>query len=303
MKRDKIIIGTRNSKLAEIYAERAKKLLSSFFNNKIEISKIQTSGDIKKDSRLDEYGGKGIFIKEIETDLINKKIDLAVHSLKDMPTVENELLITNCFLKRNDPKEILISKNGKRLEELDPKSIIGTSSFRREYQIKQKRKDLNFKIIRGNIETRIKKLRNEDYDAIILAKAGLMCLDSKNFITQEFETSDFIPSAGQGIVVVQCRKDDKDIIDLIENINDENSRICARAERKVLEILSGDCSTPVGVISFLKDDKIKIAAELFSVDGKKRYYVDLTKEKKFYIELGIEIGKILKKESKGSYKI
>ena len=280
MKRDKIIIGTRNSKLAEIYAERAKKLLSSFFNNKIEISKIQTSGDIKKDSRLDEYGGKGIFIKEIETDLINKKIDLAVHSLKDMPTVENELLITNCFLKRNDPKEILISKNGKRLEELDPKSIIGTSSFRREYQIKQKRKDLNFKIIRGNIETRIKKLRNEDYDAIILAKAGLMCLDSKNFITQEFETSDFIPSAGQGIVVVQCRKDDKDIIDLIENINDENSRICARAERKVLEILSGDCSTPVGVISFLKDDKIKIAAELFSVDGKKRYYVDLTKEKK-----------------------
>ena len=168
---------------------------------------------------------------------------------------------------------------------------------------KIKNKDIELKEIRGNIETRIKKLRNEDYDAIILAKAGLMCLDSKNFITQEFETSDFIPSAGQGIVVVQCRKDDKDIIDLIENINDENSRICARAERKVLEILSGDCSTPVGVISFLKDDKIKIAAELFSVDGKKRYYVDLTKEKKFYIELGIEIGKILKKESKGSYKI
>ena len=202
MKKNKILIGTRASKLAMIYANRAKNEINKVFSGEIEIIKITTDGDKNQKDRLSEIGGKGLFSKKIEEELIDKNIDLAVHSLKDMPSEETLGLISNCFLKRNAPEEILITKDNKKFSELNSNAIIGTSSYRREFQLKRIRNDLNYKTIRGNIDTRISKINNKDYDGIILAKAGIKSLDLDHLISQEFSTQEIIPSAGQGIVSI-----------------------------------------------------------------------------------------------------
>ena len=302
MKIGKIIIGSRGSKLALIYAEKAKDALKNVFNGNIEIKKISTTGDQNQNERLSEIGGKGLFSKNIELQLIEKKIDIAVHALKDMPSFETKGLYTGCFLKRNYSNEILISKNNIKFDELKPKSIVGTSSLRREYQLKRKRNDLIFKLIRGNVDTRIKKLKEGTYDAIILSKAGIDCLKLNDQITEEFLNNDIIPSAGQGIIAIQCRQEDSEMIDLLKKINDEKTKTSALAERELLKTLDGDCDTAIGVSSVIKDKTITIEAELFSIDGKKRYYIKSEKELKLASELGKEMGKILKERSKGSYK-
>tara|TARA_B100001758_G_scaffold245993_1_gene260117 strand:- start:564 stop:1475 length:912 start_codon:yes stop_codon:yes gene_type:complete len=302
MKIGKIIIGSRGSKLALIYAEKAKDALKNVFNGNIEIKKISTTGDQNQNERLSEIGGKGLFAKNIELQLIEKKIDIAVHALKDMPSFETKGLYTGCFLKRNYSNEILISKNNIKFDKLKPKSIVGTSSLRREYQLKRKRNDLIFKLIRGNVDTRIKKLKEGTYDAIILSKAGIDCLKLNDQISEEFLDNDIIPSAGQGIIAIQCRQEDSEMIDLLKKINDEKTKMSALAEKEVLKTLDGDCDTAIGVSSVIKDKTITIEAELFSIDGKKRYYIKSEKELKLASELGKEMGKILKERSKGSYK-
>ncbi len=302
MKRDKFIIGTRGSKLALIYTEKVTKFLKKVSSTHIEIKQIVTSGDENQNDRLSNIGGKGLFSKKIETELINHKIDIAVHALKDMPTIETEGLITNFYLKRNSPNEIFISNNNIKFQDLKPNSIIGTSSYRREYQLQSIRSDLNYKLIRGNVDTRIKKLENGDYDAILLSKAGIEALGLDNKITQEFNTEELIPCAGQGIIAIQCRENDQEIINILEKINDNQSRIIANAERNVLKILEGDCDTAVGVYAKIIKDIVNIKAELFSVDGKQRFYVDESENKKMINDLSIKIGEKLKSESKGSYK-
>ena len=302
MKIGKIIIGSRGSKLALIYAEKAKDALKNVFNGNIEIKKISTAGDQNQNERLSEIGGKGLFSKNIELQLIEKKIDIAVHALKDMPSFETKGLYTGCFLKRNYSNEILISKNNIKFDKLKPKSIVGTSSLRREYQLKRKRNDLIFKLITGNVDTRIKKLKEGTYDAIILSKAGIDCLKLNDQISEEFLNNDIIPSAGQGIIAIQCRQEDSEMIDLLKKINDEKTKMSALAEKEVLKTLDGDCDTAIGVSSVIKDKTITIEAELFSIDGKKRYYIKSEKELKLASELGKEMGKILKERSKGSYK-
>ena len=302
MKRDKIIIGTRGSKLALIYTEKVTKFLKKVSSTHIEIKQIVTSGDENQNDRLSNIGGKGLFSKKIETELINHKIDIAVHALKDMPTIETEGLITNFYLKRNSPNEIFISNNNIKFQDLKPNSIIGTSSYRREYQLQSIRSDLNYKLIRGNVDTRIKKLENGDYDAILLSKAGIEALGLDNKITQEFNTEELIPCAGQGIIAIQCRENDQEIINILEKINDNQSRIIANAERNVLKILEGDCDTAVGVYAKIIKDIVNIKAELFSVDGKQRFYIDESDNEKMINDLSIKIGEKLKSESKGSYK-
>ncbi len=302
MKKNKLLIGTRASKLAMIYAERVKNQISRVFSGEIELVKITTAGDQNQKDRLHEIGGKGLFSKKIEQDLIDKKIDLAVHALKDMPSEETKGLITNCFLKRNPPEEILVSLGNKKLKELSTNSIIGTSSFRREFQLKRIRDDLIYKTIRGNVDTRISKLNNKEYDGIILSKAGLKSLNLDNLISQEFSTDEIIPSAGQGIVSIQCRENDENIINLLSKINDKQSSISALSEREVLNILEGDCFTAVGVFSKVKEGNFEISGELFSVDGKKRYFKKIKDKVSNYLNASIELGNYLKAEAMNNYK-
>jgi hydroxymethylbilane synthase len=303
MKSKNIIIGSRGSKLALIYAETAKRIISENYKDfNIEIKKITTDGDLNTKDRLSDVGGKGLFSKKIEQELQQKKIDLAVHALKDMPSEEPEDLLTNCFLERNDPREILISKKNLTLYELPSNAVVGTSSFRREFQLKQIRKDLNFKLIRGNVDTRIKKMNSESYDAIILSYAGLKSLNLQNNISQFFSVSEVVPSAGQGVVALQCRKTDNDLINLLNKINHLPTHNCITAERSVLKILEGDCETAVGANAFIEGEKITLSAELFSLDGSKRFFQQDSKDLSKSRELGIEIGKKLKIESNNSYK-
>ena len=302
MKKDKIVIGSRGSKLALIYAEKVKLELEKEFSNKIEIKKIVTSGDKNQKDRLSNLGGKGLFCTKIENELINNEIDIAVHALKDMPSIETKELTTNFFLKRNSPNEILISKSNIKFEDLKSNSIIGTSSYRREFQLKQKRSDLNYKLIRGNVDTRIKKLENGEYDAILLSKAGIDALGFNEKISQEFDVDELIPCAGQGIIAIQCRDNDNEMKDILEKINNKESRILANAEREVLKILEGDCDTAIGVYAKIENEKINLKTELFSVDGNERYFVNESGEKESFLNLSKNIGEQLKSKSKGSYK-
>ena len=302
MKREKIIIGSRGSRLATIYADNVKAKLKEVFFKDIEIKKIVTSGDENQKDRLSNLGGKGLFSKKIEDELLENKIDIAVHALKDMPSIETDGLETNYFLKRNSPNEILVSNKKIKFNDLKPNSIVGTSSYRREYQLKNKSSDLDYKLIRGNVDTRIKKMENGDYDAIILSKAGIDSLEINKKITEEFKTDDLIPCAGQGIIAIQCRNSDVEIKQLLEKINDKHSRIRANTEREVLKTLEGDCDTAVGAFSNIDGSNIILSAELFSVDGKNRYFVKETKDINLAKELGREVGEALKSQSKGSYK-
>ena len=302
MKKTKLIIGTRGSKLALIYAEKVKDKLGEFFSDEIKLKKIVTTGDQHQTKRLSDIGGKGLFAKQIEKELIDGSIDLAVHALKDMPTIQTQNLLTNSFLKRNSPNEILISKQNIKFEELQPNSVIGTSSYRREYQLKNKRSDLIYKVIRGNIDTRIQKLENGEYDAILLSKAGIIELNLQDKISQEFTVEELTPCAGQGIIAIQCRSDDEEIKKILEKINHNETRIIAKAEREVLKVLEGDCDTAVGVYAKVIENKIDLTAELFSVDGKQRYFIKKTIDKERIIDISKEVGEQLKLSSKGSYK-
>ena len=272
----KIVIGSRGSKLSLIYAQIAKNKILQNNNLKDEdivIKEIITKGDQVQDVRLSEVGGKGLFSKNIEKELQEKKIDIAVHALKDLPAIETKGLIINAFLERNDPREILISRDKKKkINELKPNAIIGTSSFRREFQIKNIRSDLNFKLIRGNVETRIKKLNDGLYDAIILSYAGIKSLKIDNEISEIFSVKNIIPSAGQGIISLQCRENDNKILSILKKTNHNETRQRANAERNVLKVLEGDCETPIGVHATIKGDEIILEAELFSLDGSERFY-------------------------------
>ena len=301
----KITIGSRASKLALIYAHNAKKKIlqnTNLNDENIVIKKIITKGDEIQDIRLSEIGGKGLFSSNIEKELQEKKIDIAVHALKDMPAIETDGLRTDTFLKRNDPREILVTRDKKKLRELKTNAIIGTSSYRREFQIKKIRSDLNFKIIRGNIDTRIKKLNDGLYDAIILSYAGIKSLIIEDKITEVFSTDEIIPSAGQGIIALQCRNNDDKIISILNKINDYETSQRAHAERNVLKILEGDCETAVGAHATIKENEITLEAELFSLDGKLRFYEKKSSQVNDAKELGKIVGEKLKKESNNSYK-
>ena len=268
---EKLIIGSRGSKLALKYAEIAKKAFLKELDIEIEIKKITTDGDLVLDRRTSEIGGKGEFIKNIEKELINKNIDVAVHSLKDVPSFKTKGLRIECFLKRNDPQEVLINKENLTLDKIKKNSVIGTSSLRREFQLKHLRPDLNFKLIRGNIDTRIKKLDEDQYDSIILAKAGLLSLSIENRISEVFECEKIVPPAGQGTIVIQSREDDDKLNNILSKINHFETSIESKIERKILSVLEGDCNTAAGIYANVRGKNVNIIAELFSDDGNKKF--------------------------------
>ena len=290
----KIIIGARGSKLSLAYASKVKDhILKSSKGIDIHIKIIKTSGDIHKDTKVSEIGGKNLFCKEIEENLIKNNIDIAVHSLKDMESFEHKELIIGAFIKRNDPRDTLVSNKIKNLRELSEDTIIGSGSRRRELQLKKLNKNISVTSIRGNIDTRIKKVEENKFDAIILAAAGLKSLDLESKISFTFKTYEMLPAVGQGIIAVQCRKHDELIFDIIKKINDKETSLCAMAERKMLQTIGGDCETAVGGLAEIHNNNLKLKAQLFSDIGEDDFNYELTGKDTDASSIGKAVGEKL----------
>ena len=274
---NKITIGARGSKLSLAYVAKVKNLiLENSKDTDINVKTIKTSGDIHQNIKISEIGGKNLFCKEIEENLIENNIDIAVHSLKDMESVEHKDLMIGAFVKRNDPRDSLVSKKIKNLSELNNSIIIGSSSRRRELQLKKINKKISVVNLRGNIDTRIQKVEEKKLDAIILAAAGIKSLKLENKIGLIFETNEMLPAVGQGIIAVQCRKNDKLISDIIKKINDRETSLCAKAERKMLQTIGGDCETAVGGLAEIHNNNLKLKAQLFSDLGDESFECEIT---------------------------
>ena len=274
----KITIGARGSKLSLAYVKKVKDLLIK--NNKelneedIDFKAIKTSGDVNLNKKISEIGGKNLFCKEIEESLIAKDIDIAVHSLKDMDSIENNKLIIGAYLKRNDFRDIIVSERIKNINDLKDGVKIGSSSRRRELQLKKINKKISVINIRGNIDTRINKVIENRLDGIILAAAGVKSLKLEKKISLTFNIDHILPAVGQGIIAVQCRKEDK-IENLIKKINHSETSVCAIAERKMLQTIGGDCDTAIGGLAEIKNNNLKLRAQLFSDNGEESFEHEL----------------------------
>lgn len=280
----KIVLGTRGSRLALAQAEIAKEaLLRSGAVEAIDIRVIKTTGDQRLDLRLNDSGKsfeKGLFTKELEQALLSKEIDLAVHSLKDLPTEPVEHLIVETVLPREDPVDVLVSKIPGGLDALTKGSLIATSSPRRAQQITYLRPDIRICDVRGNVPTRLEKLiRNQEWSATILARAGLRrlqlapeqerlsFLDTSLFVT---DLAELLPAAGQGAIALQCRTSDSVVRSILSRINDLASWDCVRAEREFLRLVGGGCNVPIGVYARVVGDTMTLAAIVFEEGGKVR---------------------------------
>jgi len=303
----KFIIGSRGSKLSLAYSNHVKNLLiksnSQFDDSSIEIKIIKTSGDIFQNKKISDIGGKGVFCKQIEEELLESKIDLAVHSLKDLPTQMTEGLCVSAVVKRNDPRDAFLSYSVKSFKDLKPQSKIGTSSFRRHAQINLLRNDLEVVSMRGNIDTRITKLKNKEYDAIVLSLAGIQMLNLKDEIKEVFTIEQMMPAIGQGAIALQCQKDDKETLNILENINDKETYYCIQAERALLEAIGGDCDTAIGGLATLLNKKIFLKSELFSNDGKKKFEFQSSGHFEQAKEIGYQVGKELLKKAGSNFTI
>jgi hydroxymethylbilane synthase len=293
----KITIGARGSKLSLSYVEKVKALLlqenRELKEENINFNAIKTSGDINQNIKLSEIGGKNLFCKEIEEKLINNDIDIAVHSLKDMESIENDKLIIGAYIKRNDFRDVIISNKIKGVEDLQNKTVIGSSSRRRELQLKKINQNISVVNIRGNIDTRIQKLDEGKLDGIILAAAGIKSLKLNNKISLLFETEEVLPAVGQGIIAVQCKKNDEVAKSFLKNINDVETELCAKAERKMLQVIGGDCETAIGGLAVIENNNLKLKAQLFSDSGSKSFEHELTGRDTDAINIGKVVGEKL----------
>lgn len=279
MRKNKIIIGTRGSKLALWQANWVKEKLNSIYPElKIEIEKIKTTGDKIIDAPLAKIGGKGLFVKEIEEALLSKIIDLAVHSMKDVPTQIPEGLHISAICKREDPRDVFISKEGEILMKLPEGSTVGTSSLRRSVQLMKLRKDLIIKPLRGNVDTRIRKLGQGEFDAIILAMAAIKRMEYDNFVTEIFSEDTMIPAIGQGAIGIETRIDDYFINDLVKPLNHYDTAICVSAERAFLSVMGGGCQVPLACYAKLTNNCLKIVGMIGDPEGE----FDLIKGKRQY---------------------
>lgn len=267
----KIIIGSRQSQLALTQTnwviDQLKKLNASF---EFEVKKIVTKGDQILDVTLSKVGGKGLFVKEIEQAMLDKEIDMAVHSMKDMPAVLQDGLTIGSVPKRVDPRDAWISNNGKGLMEIEAGSIIGTSSLRRSAQVLAKRPDLEVKWIRGNIDSRLRKCREGEYDAIILAAAGLERMGWSSDVVTEYLSSELsVPAVGQGALGIECRDDDTELKELLNKFTDEVTNRCVMAERAFLHKIEGGCQVPIaGYAELNENNEIVLVGLVGSPDGK-----------------------------------
>lgn len=298
----KLIVGSRKSKLALTQSQQfIDKLKFIDPSLDIEIKEIVTKGDKIVDKQLSKVGGKGLFVKEIQNELFNKEIDMAIHSLKDVPSMIPDGLTLGCIPDREIPFDAYIAKNHIPLQELSEGSIVGTSSLRRGAQILSKYPHLKIKWIRGNIDTRLKKLETEDYDAIILAAAGLKRMGwSDNIVTTYLDRDILLPAIGQGALGIECRSDDKELLDLLSKVHNHDVAQCVTAERTFLSEMDGSCQVPIGgYATIAQDNQIEFTGLIMSPDGKERY--EHTALGTDPVKLGIEVSQVLKKQ--GAYDI
>ncbi len=266
MSKNTLRIGTRKSKLALWQANYVKERLEGR-GYSVELVLITTTGDKILDAPLAKIGGKGLFVKEIEEALLRGDIDLAVHSLKDVPMVLPEGLILGAITEREEHFDVLISREGKGLEALPEEAVVGTSSLRRQVQIRRRRPDLRVEVLRGNVDTRLRKLEEGLYDAIVLAYAGIKRMGLEDRITQVL--SDFIPAVGQGSLAIEVREGDHRVLDAIAFLDHRESRLRAECERAFLRELQGGCQVPIGAYAWLEDEKLKLRAFVSDLEGKR----------------------------------
>lgn len=298
MKR-KIRVGSRESKLAMVQSEWViNEIKRKHPDIEFEIVGIKTKGDIILDKTLDKIGGKGLFIKELEHALLDKTIDIAVHSMKDMPAEIPDGLKIGAVSRREDPRDVLVTADGRTLEELKAGSVIGTSSVRREVQISGIRPDLSFKILRGNVLTRINRVLNKEYDAVMLAAAGLKRLGLEEKCVQYFNMDQVIPAVGQGILGIETRADDE-IDYLFDSVHCEESALQISAERTYMIKLNGGCSTPIAAHAVIEGDKMKVYGMLASEDKLSVYKAYIEGNKYEAASLGERLADMILEQVRG----
>jgi hydroxymethylbilane synthase len=289
-----ITIASRESLLAMWQAEHIKSKINQFYPDiKINIKGFKTQGDILLDQSLAAIGGKGLFIKELEQALLAKKADLAVHSMKDLPMdIPDEFQLT-AITERGDPRDAFISNNFDSLDDMPKGSIIGTSSLRRQSQIKAKYPDLSIEPLRGNLQTRLKKLDEGQYDAIILAAAGLMRLGLENRIKKYLETEISIPAVGQGALGIEVLTGNEELNKMLLELNDDDTSRCVLAERVVSRSLAGSCTAPLGAYASISNNDFIIKGFVASPDGAQIIYAETKGDKSDFYKLGEALSQIL----------
>lgn len=290
----KIKIGSRGSPLALWQANWIKDQLESQNPDiPVEIVIIKTSGDKIQDVPLAKIGGKGLFVKEIEEALLRKDVDFAVHSMKDMPIKFPFALCIASVTKRENPFDALISKDNIKLDDLPKGAKVGTGSLRRISQLLHYRPDLELVPLRGNLDTRIKKLETEGLDAIILAAAGLIRMGWEEKISEIISSEILLPAMGQGAVGIESRKNDVDNQILLADLDDENTHLALDAERAIVTQLEGGCNVPIGAFATIEEDEITIQGLVASLDGKTVYKQQIKGNKVNAMRLGKELGNAL----------
>jgi hydroxymethylbilane synthase len=289
----KLRIATRGSQLALWQAEHVKsRLLEVDPSLEIDLKIIKTQGDKILDVSLAKIGGKGLFVKEIEQAMMDDEADLAVHSMKDVPAELPEGLILQAILEREDPRDAFVSNKYKSLDEIPEGAIVGTSSLRRASQL-YRQYPIKTELLRGNVNTRLAKLDADQYDAIILAAAGLIRLEFGDRIASSLDPDKFIPSPGQGAVGIECREDDKNLCELLNKLNHYETSIRVRVEREFNLAIGGSCQVPAGCYATITGDQYQLRAFVSSPDGKEYYREDMSGELKDLEGRGTEIAQKL----------
>jgi len=292
--REKLIIGSRGSDLALWQTRFVKAKLEELFPAlKLEIEIIKTTGDKMLDVALAKIGDKGLFTRQIETALLNREIDLAVHSLKDLQTVQPEGLTIGAVLAREMPNDVLISKRYASIDDLPKGARVATGSLRRKSQLLHYRPDLQIFEIRGNVPTRIKKLEESNLDAMILAFAGVHRLGLDSYIKQIIPFETMLPAVGQGAMAVEIRSDDVKIRELLQKLNDPETNFCITAERAFLRTLEGGCQVPIGANAFLESDKIFLEGMAGNLEGIVNLRDSISGDKKDAADLGRQLAQRL----------
>lgn len=286
-------IGTRGSQLAVTQAEEVKRRLVSTLTidpSAIEIRTIKTTGDILTDRPLSEVGGKGLFTKEIEHALLNDEIDIAVHSAKDMPTILPDGLGIVAFLEREDNRDAFISQKARTLDDLPSGAVVGTASLRRQAQVLRYRSDLNVTVLRGNVQTRLQKLKNGYADATLLAVAGLNRLNMTDVITTVLDSKSFMPACAQGAICIEARLDDLASQALVSTIHDPDTAVVVEAERAFLNALEGSCRMPIGGMATLDGETITLTGEVLNITGEASYTMSHIGHRFDAIRIGHDMG-------------